>query len=128
MAQSKRVWGVAEKDKKKLERTKVGESLVFYIKQKKENDEITGPQIRGIFMVASKPFYSEEKNFPGDKIFPWRIKIELVAVPKEPLEFMKLVPKLQFIKNKEKWFRHLQFAMRTIPKLDFDLIESAILR
>ena len=62
VAQSKRVWGVAEKDRKKLERTKVGESLVFFIKQKRENDEITGPQIRGIFMVASKPFYSEEKK------------------------------------------------------------------
>ena len=128
MAQSEREWGVAEKDKEKLERTKVDDSLVFYVKKKKENDEVTGPQIRGIFKVASKTFYSEEKIFVGDEIFPWRIKIEPVAVPEEPLEFMKLVPRLRFIKNKEKWFCHLQVTMRTIPKLDFDLIKSAISR
>lgn len=129
-AKSKRVWGLAEKDRKKLERVKVDDSLVFYIKQRIENDETIGPQIKGIFKVASEAFFSEERIFTSspDEIFPWRIRIEPVAIPKKSLDFKKLVPKLQFIKNKKKWFLYLQVAMRTIPKEDFDLTKSAIMR
>ena len=128
VVKSKRMWCVAEKDREKLKGTDVGEFLVLYIKQKRKNDITIRPRIKGIFKIASKPFYSEERIFSGIEIYPWRVRINPIAIPRAPLEFMKLVPRLQFIKNKEKWYSHLRVAMRKIPRQDFDLIKSAILK
>lgn len=124
---SKRIWAVAEKDVMKIQRVNVGDFLVFYVKQKIENHEKTEPQIKGIFEATSEPFLSEKIDFPAIERFPWRIRIKPLVVPKKPLQFKKLIPNLQFIRNKKKWFLHLQFAMRTIPERDFDLIQSEIL-
>lgn len=122
---SKRIWAVAEKDIMKIQRVNVGDFLVFYVKRRRGKTE---PQIRSIFEAASEPFSSKEKDFVTKEKFPWRIKIKPSVIPRTPLQFTKLVQNLQFIKNKKKWFRHLQVAMRTIPKEDFDLIKSALTR
>jgi len=133
VAKSKRIWGLADRNRKKLESSKVGDYLVFYIKQRRINSKIIRPKIVGIFKVASKPFFDEERIFASlpkkaDELYPWRVKIETVTIPKKPLEFKEVVPLLQFIKNKEKWFLYIQTTMRVIPKQDFDLIKSAVSR
>ena len=129
VAKNKRIWGLAKKEKK-LGDLGIGDYLVFYIKQRKEKDEIVKPKIAGIFKVASKPFYDKEKIFATSQkryeLYPWRFKIETVAIPENPLEFRRLIPKLEFIKKKRKWYVYLQQAMIKIPKSDFDVIKSAI--
>ena len=106
----------------------IGDYLVFYIKQRKEKDEIVKPKIAGIFKVTSKPFYDEEKIFDNKyELYPWRIKIETAVIPENPLEFKRLISKLRFIKKKRKWYVYLQQAMIRIPKADFDVIKSAVL-
>lgn len=126
---SKRIWGVAEKDKKRLERVNVGDFLVFYVKQKRKKDEIVGAKITSIFKAVSAPFFSQERIFASYliELFPWRIKIQPEVTPKEPVEFQKLIPKLRFIKNKKNWGAHLQVVMRAIPEEDFNLIRSEIM-
>ena len=130
VARKLKVWGVAQKDRKKLwDKLEINDFLVFYVKQRKELGQTIGPTINGISKVTSDPIWSEEKIFRGlvpQEKFPWRVKIEHVKIPKEPIDFRKLVPKLKFIKKKRKWFVYLQRAMRTIPKEDFDMILSTV--
>ncbi|MCJ7760635.1 EVE domain-containing protein, partial [Candidatus Bathyarchaeota archaeon] len=84
-----------------------------------------------IFRVSSKPFYDEKQLFAmpdkARELYPWRFKIKPVAIPKEPLEFDSLVPKLEFIERKKVWYTYLQHAIKRISESDFAVIKSAIL-
>ena len=53
----------------------------------------------GIFEVVSEPFKDESRIFTGG-LYPWRIKIKLIKLGE--VEFKPLIPKLKFIKNKDK--------------------------
>ena len=118
----KLVWGVSDRYKSVIEQVRVGDMLVFYVKPKR---------ICGIFEVASKPYTSTERIFKsggisGHETFPHRVKLKPVLVPKECLNFELLIPKLKFIKNKERWTGHLRRAMVSIPEQDFELIKKEL--
>jgi predicted RNA-binding protein len=85
-------------------------------------------QIRGIFKAASKPFESEEEVFKPveGEIFPYRVRLKAVLVPKDPTDFRSLIPKLTFIKKKRMWGFFVRTAMREIPEGDYRTIESAL--
>jgi predicted RNA-binding protein len=124
------VWGVKEKDRKKLDRTQVGDFLVFYIKDSKQDDIRKDSVISGIFKINSKPYTDPHPLFAfsnelKDK-FVYRVKIEPVIVPPKPLDFRSIVSKLRFPKNKKKWFLSLQVAMRELPYNDFAFIMSSL--
>lgn len=76
--------------------------------------------------MNSKPFLSEDKIFAGEEIFPYRIKLKAVFVPKDLVDFRPLVPKLTFIKNKKAWSWHIRIAMREIPESDYITIRQAL--
>jgi len=64
------------------------------------------------------------KNF-ADSLYPWRIKIKPIKFGE--IEFRILIPKLKFIKNKDKWTLYLMGkAMREIPEEDYKLIEQML--
>ena len=114
------IWGVEERHLKTLRRVKIGDKLVFYIKQKIGKGEVYPPMIAGIYEVASEPFMDEEKIFSGG-LYPWRIRIKPIKFGE--IEFKPLIPRLKFIKNKKKWTGHLMGrAMREIPEEDYMLI------
>jgi len=76
----------------------------------------------GTFEVVSEPFKDESRIFTGG-LYPWRIKIKPIKLGE--VEFKPLIPRLKFIKNKDKWTGHLMGkAMREIPKEDYELIFS----
>jgi len=43
-------------------------------------------------------------------------------VPERPLEFKPLVPRLSFIRNKERWSAYLRRGIVEIPEEDYTLI------
>ena len=114
---SKKVWGVSDRHKDKIAMTKENDKLVFYVKPMR---------IGGIFEVISNHFREENPIFKGG-IYPYRVKIRPLIIPKQFLEFRPLVGKLHFITQKKMWGGHLQGkAMKLIPKEDFELIEEKL--
>jgi len=124
IVKTKNIWGVEPRHLKTLQRVKIGDKLVFYVKQEVHGREKLPPMLVGIFEVTSEPFKDETKIFTGG-LYPWRIKIKPIKLGE--VEFKPLIPKLKFIKNKDKWTGHLMGkAMREIPKEDYELIFSLI--
>lgn len=130
VAKDKRIWGLA-KNAKIPQQLKMEDYIVFYVKRGKADTGITRPKITGIFRVSSEPFYDEKEVFVAPErtreIYPWRFKIKPVAIPKEPLEFDKLIPKLEFIERKKVWYTYLQHAIKRLSESDFKVINSSIL-
>ena len=125
------VWGVMEKDRKKLDRTQIGDFFVFYIKDSRHGLYVrVASVISGIFKVNSKPYTDTSPLFAVSGVlkdkFIYRVRIEPVVVPLKSLDFRSIVSKLTFPKNKKKWFLSLQVAMREIPNRDFAFIESCL--
>jgi len=115
------VWGVSERNRRKVESADVGDLLVFYVKPKK---------IADVMRTSAKAFKREEKifrsaGFAAEEVFHTALKLKLFKYL-SPLSFEEFIEKLRFIKRKEKWTGYLRGAMRTVPKEDFDLIKSRI--
>jgi len=62
--------------------------------------------------------------FEPDEVFPYRVKIKPLIVPKEPLSFTPLISKLSFIKKKERWTAYFRRVMFEISKDDNEVIEK----
>jgi len=115
----KHIWGLPEKSGKRfISDIKPGDFLIFYVAPKK---------VGGIFKVISEPFESREKTFISsrvkkDEIFPYRVKIEPVVVPKELLPFEEVAKKLSFLSGVRYWSVRLRRAMIKIPPEDFETL------
>ena len=118
------VWGVPKRSRGRIERVRRGDYLVFYV--------IPG-RVCGVFRAVSEPFVSEEPifswvEFGRPEVFPYRVRVEPVILPVEPLEFRVVVPRLGFIGNKVRWSVYLRNAMRPIPEEDYEVIVSSLRR
>jgi predicted RNA-binding protein len=116
-----KIWGVPKQRKSLINKVEPEDRLIIYIKTNK---------IGGIFKADSKPFESEELIFKPieEEIFPCRIKIKALLVPKDPIDFRKIISKLAFIKHKRIWGAYIRGAMRTIPEGDYKMIESTLVQ
>ncbi|MDN7024114.1 EVE domain-containing protein [Methanoculleus sp. FWC-SCC1] len=124
VVRTKHVWGVPKRNKNIMQRVKPGDTILFFVRQEKRDDEILPSAIAGAYAVASEPYEDRSRIFVtpehmGDEVFPYRVKVEPVAVFAEPLEFKPLIPDLAFITNKTMWSGHLRQAMREIPEEDY---------
>ena len=127
----KNVWGVQEKHRNTIGRVKAGDKCLIYVMSTKKDDEMIPPRIMASYEVTStvktdksKIFKPPERN--RNETFPLRIKLKPERVFKKPVEFKPLIPKLRFIKNKQKWTGHIQSkAMREIPEEDYLLIMNS---
>lgn len=117
------VWGVSERYKNTIMKVAKGDKLVFYVKQEVKGKEKYPPIIAGIYEVISEPYIDDTKIFKGD-VYPWRIKIRPIKLGE--IEFKSLIPKLKFIKNKDRWSGHLMGkAMREILQKNYLLIKKS---
>jgi len=119
------VWGVADRFKGTIQRVKPGDKPVFYVMQTKKDKEVIPSRIVGIFEVISEPYRDSTKIFKAygtEQTFPNRVKIKPVKIFDRPLFFKKLVPKLSFIRNKQRWSGSLRRAMVEIPEKDYKII------
>jgi len=124
----KNVWGVPERHKNTISRVKPGDTLLIYLKQEREKDKITEPRIVAAYEAKSEVYKDSKRIFKtpegmGNESFPLRIKLNREKIFSKPVDFKPLIPKLKFIKNKQKWSGHLMGkAMREIPEEDYNLI------
>ena len=117
-----RLWGVSDRNRALIQKTKINDVLVFYVKPK---------QIAGTFRVVSEPFTSGENIFHSKEsfrkeTFPNRVRLRLMSVPKERAHFVELVSRLSFVKNKAEWRAYIRRAMQLIPEQDYHVILSSI--
>ena len=91
----------------------------------KRGDELLPPRIAGLFQVASEP-YRDSKRIFKRRLYPNRVKLKPILIPKKPVGFKPLVPKLTFIKNKQFWSAHLRSGLTKIPEQDFKLLKEAL--
>jgi predicted RNA-binding protein len=118
----KNLWGVSEGNRKRLESTQIGDLLVFYVKRYR---------LGGSFRIVSKPFTSHGKVFipaksAPEEVFPYRVKLRPEVIPAKPKDFMKIIPKLNFIGNKKQWKAYLQKAMRQIGENSFNTLNAEL--
>ena len=123
----KKVWGVSERHKNQIYKTKVGDKLAFYLISEVKGKERLESAIGGVAEVASEVFVDRKKIFPSAKVegevYPYRIRIKSLKVFKPEKPFKPLIGKLNFITNKKFYSGHLVGkAMRTIPKEDFEIL------
>ena len=125
VVREKNVWGVGERFKKAIQRVKPGDKLIFYVMQTRKNKDVIPSRITGIFEAASEPYKESTKIFKPygtENTFPYRVKLKPIKIFEKPINFKKLVPKLSFIKNKQKWTGSLRRAMIEIPEKDYKTI------
>jgi len=122
------IWGVPERHKNTITKVKPGDKLLIYLKQESIGGEVKPSRIVAAYEATSGVFRDSSRIFRsppgmGDEIFPLRVKLKPVKIFDKPIEFKPLIPKLKFIKNRQKWSGHLMGkAMREIPEEDFKLI------
>ena len=124
VVRERKVWGVPERSRHQIENVKPDDLLVMYVKPQR---------VGGIFKAVSGSFEDRTKvfswgEFGRKELFPYRVKLEPVIVPKEPVSFKDLILKLGFIMNKKMWTGHLRRAMRTIPREDYEIIKLSLKR
>lgn len=117
-----KIWGISKRNQKLLARTNIGDILVFYVKPKK---------LGGIFKIITEPFEASERIFSSDgfgenEVFPCRVKLEILHLPKTLKNFEPLVPKLRFIARKEKWNAYLRKPIIKISYDSYKVLEQAL--
>jgi len=106
---------IGSKYKTKIDKIEKGDKIIVYIKT-------PHCKIKGFFEVLSK--YQEDGRLFKGGIFGNRLKLKPTQILKKPIEFRSLINKLNFIKNKKRWYLHL-YGVRGVLKLskkDFEFI------
>ena len=119
------VYGIKEKWRGLIQRVKPGDKVAIYLKARSKDGERIPAQIVGLFEVTSEPFESRERIFRG-AVYPLRVKLRPIIILPAPIEFKSLVPKLNFIKNKQKFSGYFRRGIVMIPEEDFEIIERVI--
>jgi predicted RNA-binding protein len=123
----KNVWGVQERHRNTIAKAKPGDKCLIYVMSAKRDKEVIPPRIVAAYEVVSEVYKDKRKIFKPyistNEVYPLRIKLKPIKIFKKPVDFKLLIPKLKFIKNKQKWTGHIQGkAMREIPEEDYRLI------
>jgi len=107
------IWGASRRFKGRVEKISVGDKIVFYV---------TPASIGGIFEAITPMFEETRKIFASEEVFPCRIKLKPLIVPKEPISFRPLIPRLSFIRDKKRWSAYIRLPVREIPVNDYNVI------
>lgn len=115
--------GFKERSKNLVQRVQPGDRFLYYINKL---------QKIGAISEATSGYYYDNKTriwIEKDEIWPCRFKVKpYLELPEEEfVDVKKLVEKLSFITDKQRevnWGLALRGSLRTIPKEDYDLIES----
>jgi len=110
---------------------KPGDIVIFYVKKKGSKN--LGGKFVGAFRVASD-WYREDKPMWPDEVredrvkYPWKVRLEPIKLG--IADFKSLVPKLEFIKRKERPSAYLVGTpanlRRPIPEEDAKLIIESL--
>lgn len=113
----KEIFGFNERGIRDLEKLKIDDYVIIYIK---------GKRIGGLFEIQSLESNIKIKFKEGD--YPNKIKLKKILIPKEPLEFTKIIiNNISIFKNRLRWGTILMGrATKEIKELDFYYIKNLI--
>ncbi|MDM7275610.1 MAG: EVE domain-containing protein [Thermoprotei archaeon] len=128
-----RILGIPEAAGKFIERVKPGDIAIMYIKN--EGSGTLGGMFVGAFKVTSTWFREETLHWPdeareGKVKYPWRVRLEPLKLGRA--SFQELIPKLSFIKSKNRRYAYLSLRgtpanrRKPIPKEDGVLIIESL--
>ncbi|BAP62910.1 EVE domain-containing protein [Methanococcus maripaludis] len=119
----KKIWGVSEAYKNTISKVDLGDYLIIY-EMGTSGKEPKPQYIRAVYEVTSelkednKKIFKAHPNNPKE-VYPLRVKLKEVEIFKKPILFKKLVPEMDFIKNKKFWSGSLRRAMAQIGENDY---------
>jgi len=128
------ILGASEKHRNALSRIEEGDRCLVYVISERSGTEMVGSVIVAEYKVVSKVFEDDHKIFQAPLTAPsegfrLRIRLEPLKVFEKPISFKPLVPKLTFIKNKQRWSLNIRGkAVVAIPKHDYGFIKKAALQ
>jgi predicted RNA-binding protein len=123
ISKEKKVVGYAERYKNALSRVNKGDKCLLYIKSRHAVD--------GEYEISSEVYYDSQQVFQSpshnpDETFPLRLDLRRLSPPKAPISLKRLIPKLSFIKSKQRWGGTFQGnAVLSIPEEDYRIIASS---
>jgi MoxR-like ATPase/predicted RNA-binding protein len=110
------VWGADENRANQMKNVKQGDEFLIYL---------IGMKIVAICKVLSD-YYYEETNLWKNGIFPHRVRIEPVNIPKEPVDIKKLYE--TYFRYKGKSGGYFGQAIRPLPVNEFSIFQSEVAR
>jgi len=113
-------WGIGEKTPKRKDLTK-GDKIIFYIGSPKKVFASAATLASSCFKLND----SQKKEYGHGKQFyttDYGVLLEEIEIWNNPKYVEELVPKLNFIANKEVWFCYFQGGVRQITEEDFKRI------
>lgn len=74
------VWGVPERNRNTMQHVAPGDTILFFVAQKKIDDTILPSAVTGAYEVASVPFADRSRLFitperMGGELFPYRVRV-----------------------------------------------------
>ena len=123
VTKEKKVVGYAERYKNALSRVHKGDKCLIYVTKESI--------VNGEYEIGSDVYDDEKSIFHAaptapTEVFPLRLKLKLVTSSPRQTDFKPLIPKLSFIKNKQKWAGTFQGnACLSIPEQDYRIIVSS---
>jgi predicted RNA-binding protein len=126
------ILGASEKHRNALSRINEGDRCLVYVIGERNGGETVGSHLVAEYNVVSQVFEDDDKIFEAPAATPsegfrLRIRLEPVRVFENPISLKPLVPKLGFIKNKQRWSLNIRGkAVVGIPKHDYRIITEAV--
>jgi predicted RNA-binding protein len=123
VTKEKKVVGYAERYKNSLSRIHKGDKSLIYVTKES--------LINGEYEIDSDVYYDKNSIFHAaltapTEVFPLRFKLKLKTSSPLQTEFRPLIPKVSFIKNKQKWAGTFQGnSCLKIPEKDYRIILSS---
>ncbi|MBM7408417.1 EVE domain-containing protein [Methanococcus maripaludis] len=125
----KKIWGVSERYKNIISKVALGDYLIIYEmgKPKTKTSEAKPQYVRAVYEVVSEIKEDTKKIFEPhmnntSEVYPLRVKLKEVKTFEKPVIFKKLVPEMEFIKNKKVWAGSLRRAMVQLGEGDYKKI------
>jgi predicted RNA-binding protein len=122
------ILGASEKHRNTLSRINEGDTCLVYVISERSGGEMIGSHIVAEYRVVSKVFEDDDKIFQAPETTPsegfrLRMRLEPMRIFENPISFKPLVPKLVFIKNKQRWSLNIRGrAVVEVPKHDYMII------
>lgn len=102
-----------------LGKLKQADKVVFYAT--KDRQIIALGEVTEEYYVDDKRIFNDRELFPGDDLFPDRIKFTASRLHHE-VDFIPIIDRMSFIKSLANWQIHFRSGIVQISKADWDVI------
>jgi len=105
-----------------LQKMKEGDGIIFYSSKQKMEGKSICQNFTAMGTIKDSEVFQHQMT---PNFVPWRRRVNFEKTREIPIK--DLIPKLKFIKNKEKWGGVFRYGFLQIPEEDFLLVSSQML-